>query len=268
MSGLPTVAVPGGNACAGLDAAERAMLIELADRYLAARGGFTMFLNWAGQFAERGLASLPAGWRETLHARAREALSWAWQGAIAGMGSKRTGRAMPARLYRLLTAGSGAITGAVGLPGVLADLPASTLLVLRSLAAIAREQGLDIRAADVQAACLEAFAFGGPTDADDDADLAFWSSRAAVPVFAEMLPQVASRLSGRLAVMLPVRAVPMVAVAASAGVNWHFTGFFQEMGDILLTLLPLERRRGRAQVRACFEAVVRERRAARGTPPQ
>jgi hypothetical protein len=248
--------------CAGLGTAEQALLAELADRYVAARGGFTAFMNWAGQYAERGLSSLPAGWRETLHARARDALGWAWKRAITGMDREHTGRVAPTWFYRLLTAGSGAVTGAVGLPGVLADLPTSTLLVLRSLATIAREQGLDIAAADVQAACLEAFAFGGPTDEDDDADLAFWSARAAVPVFAEMLPQVAARLSGRLAVMLPVRAVPLVSVAASAGVNWHFTGFFQEMGDILLALLPLERRHGRVQVRACFESMVRERRAA------
>ena len=116
----------------------------------------------------------------------------------------------------------------------------------------------------MQAACLEAFAYGGPTDDDDDADLAFWSARAAAPMVAEMLPQVAARLSGRLALMLPARAVPLVAVAASAGVNWHFTGFFQEVGDILLALLPLQRQHGRARVRACFEAMVRERRAARG----
>lgn len=264
MSGLPVLSPRSGeNACAGLDAEERTLLADLADRYIGARSGFTTFLDWAGQYVERGLASLPAGWRDTLHARAREALTWAWKRAITGMGRERSARAMPARFYRLLTAGSGAMTGVAGLAGVLADLPTSTLLVLRSLAALAQEQGLDIAAPDVQAACLEAFAFGGPTDEDDDADLAFWSARAAVPMFAEMLPQVAGRLSSRLAVMLPARAVPLVAVAASAGVNWHFTGFFQEMGDILLTLLPLERRHGRARVRVCFEAVVRERRAAR-----
>ncbi len=251
---------PGSNACAGFDAAEQALLGELADRYLVARGGFTAFLEWAGQYAERGLAFLPPEWREALHARARAALAWAWQRATTGMDRPPTGRAAPARLYRLLAAGSGAVTGAAGLPGVLADLPTSTLLVLRSLAAIARARGLNIRAADVQTACLEAFTFGGPTDEDDDADLAFWSARAAVPVLADMLPQVAARLSARLALMLPARAVPLVAVAASAGVNWQFAGFFQEVGDILLALLPLERLHGRTRVRACFEAMVRERR--------
>jgi hypothetical protein len=246
-----------------MDAAELAHLTALAERYLIARDGFTGFLEWTGHYAERGLAFLPTGWREDLHVRARAALAWAWQRAIAGMDRAPTGRAAPTRLFRLLTAGSGAVTGAAGLAGVLADLPTSTLLVLRSLATIARERGLDIGAADVQAACLEAFAHGGPTEADDDADLAFWSARAAAPMVAEMLPQVAARLSGRLAVMLPARAVPLVAVAASAGVNWHFTGFFQEVGDILLALLPLQRRYGRAPVRACFEALVRQRRAAR-----
>ena len=145
MSPLPVPApAQGGNACGGMDADELALLATLADRYLAARDGFTGFLEWAGQYAERGLAFLPADWRAALHARAREALAWAWQRAIAGMDRAPTGRAAPTRLFRLLTAGSGAVTGAAGLAGVLADLPASTLLVLRSLAAIARARGLDI----------------------------------------------------------------------------------------------------------------------------
>jgi hypothetical protein len=252
-----------GNACAALSDREYAELQTLARQYIAARGGFTTFMEWTGRYAERGLAFLPRDWRDTLHARAREALSWAWRQASAGMEPGSAGRRTSPGTYRLMTAGSGALTGAVGLPGVLVDLPTSTLLVLRSLAAIAREKGLAVADADVQAACIEAFAYGGPTDADDDADLAFWSTRAAVPVVAEMLPQVSARLSGRLAVLLPVRAVPLVAVAASAGVNWHFAGFFQRMGGVLLALLPLERRYGRAQVRACFEALVREARADR-----
>ncbi|CAH2604531.1 conserved protein of unknown function [Rhodovastum atsumiense] len=257
---LPVPASRRGNACLALSDEDYAALQELAGRYLAARSGFTTFMEWAGKYAERGLSFLPAEWQQTLHLRAREALSWAWRQATLGMDHEPPARQAPPLFYRLLTTGSGAVTGMAGLPGVLVDLPASTLLVLRSLAAQARARGLDVTGADVQAACLEAFSYGGPTDEDDDADLAFWSARAAVPMVAEMLPQVAGRLSGRLAVMLPARAVPVISVAAGAGVNWHFTGYFQEVGDILLALLPMERRYGRAQLRACFEAVLREQR--------
>jgi hypothetical protein len=150
------------------------------------------------------------------------------------------------------------MTGSVGLPGIIADLPASTLLILLSIADIARSHGHDIYDPDIQAACIEAFMFGGPTDEDNDADLAFWSARAATPLIADMLPQVAARLGASWIALLPARAVPVVSSLASAAINWHFSGYFQAMGEVMFGLRPLEQKYGLQEVRGLFYTVVRE----------
>ncbi len=259
----PPGAAREGNACAALTAEEYAAVSALAARYLEARGGFTAFLSSTGGWVQQGLQKLPAAWKDSFHAKARDSLWWAYRQAILGMDEKETGKRSLGLMYRLMATGSGLVTGAAGLPGVLADIPASTLLVLRSIADLARAQGHDIRDPAIQALCIEALAFGGPTDEDDDADLAFWSARAAAPVIADLVIDIAGRFGSRLLAVLPARAVPMISVIVAGAINWHFTGFFQNMAAVLLELKPIEDRYDRAMVRACFAQVVREQRSLR-----
>jgi hypothetical protein len=49
------------------------------------------------------------------------------------------------------------MTGAVGLPGIIADLSASTLDIFSLLADIAGSHGYESTIADIQAACIDAF---------------------------------------------------------------------------------------------------------------
>ncbi len=240
-------------------------LLDIADRYLAVRNTQTALLESVGRWVETGVRSLPPNWRDELHTRAREALWWAFRRMVATMDADRLGQPPARRTHRLMATASGFVTGAAGLPGILADLPTSTLLVLRSIADIARSHGYDIRDPAVQAACMEAFAFGGPTDEDDDADLAFWSTRAAAPVLSDMLPAIAGRLAASWAAVLPAKAVPVVGSVASAAINWHFSGYFQHMAGIVFSLRPLEERYGRQQVRDLFSAVIEEMRRGRST---
>lgn len=234
------------------------LLLKLADKYLAARGVFTSFLESTGRWVEDGMNFLPTNWREEVHAKARQALSWAFEQIVKRMDAGELHKPSSRRRYRLLSTTSGLMTGSVGLPGIIADLPTSTLLILLSIADIARSHGHDIRDPEIQAACIEAFMFGGPTDEDNDADLAFWSARAASPLVADMLPQVAARLGASWIALLPARAVPIVSSLASAAINWHFSGYFQTMGEVMFGLRPLEQKYGLQVVRTLFHAVVKE----------
>jgi hypothetical protein len=251
------------NACAALTEAEFEELVRRAHQYLDARGPLTRFFESIGDWVERGVRKLPESWRQKLVEQSRDALWWAYNQATVGMDAAAVNRPPSTLLYRLASTGSGALTGAAGLAGVAVDLPASTLAILRSLADLARSKGMDITDPDVRACCIEAFAFGGPTDEDDNADLAFWSSRTAAPELAEMIVSIATRYSSRLALVLPAKAVPVVSAIASAAINWHFLGFFQAMGEVLLSLKPLEQKYGRDRVRSCFSTVVSELRSQR-----
>jgi hypothetical protein len=238
-------------------------ILRLAGSYVAARGAFTSFLESTGRWVEGGLNAVPANWRDEVHAKARQALSWAFEQVVNRMDSSDLRRPSSGSRYRLLSTTSGLMTGSVGLPGIIADLPTSTLLILLSIADIARSHGFDLRDPAIQAACIEAFTFGGPTDDDNDADLAFWSARAASPMLADMLPQVAARLGATWIALLPARAVPVVSSLASAAINWHFAGYFQAMAEVMFSLRHLEEQYGVETVRPLFQEVVEDLRGIR-----
>ncbi|OQY43264.1 MAG: hypothetical protein B6242_14970 [Anaerolineaceae bacterium 4572_78] len=80
----------------------------------------------------------------------------------------------------MLAALSGGVCGFFGLPGVLADLPVSTMVMLRSIAAIARYEGEDLNNIESQMECITVFALGGNTTTDDAAESAYFTTRATI----------------------------------------------------------------------------------------
>jgi hypothetical protein len=66
------------------------------------------------------------------------------------------------KLHSGLACTSGAIGGAFGLAALAVELPVSTTIMLRAIAAIAQEEGEDLADPRTGLACLEVFALGGP----------------------------------------------------------------------------------------------------------
>ena len=77
-------------------------------------------------------------------------------------------------------ASSGAIGGAFGLATLAIELPLSTVIMLRSIADIARSEGQSVADPEVQLACLEVFALGGRGPEDDAAESGYFAVRAAL----------------------------------------------------------------------------------------
>ena len=63
--------------------------------------------------------------------------------------------------HRSAIALSGGVGGFFSLPGLAIELPISTIIMLRSIADIARSEDEDFRTIEAQLACLEVFALGG-----------------------------------------------------------------------------------------------------------
>jgi hypothetical protein len=82
--------------------------------------------------------------------------------------------------HRGMAAASGAIGGAFGLPGTLIELPVSTTILLRQVAAVAGEEGEDLAAPEAAAECLKVFALGGTTPADDATESGYFAVRIAL----------------------------------------------------------------------------------------
>lgn len=174
-----------------------------------------------------------------------------------------------------LAAASGAIGGAFGLVSLPFELPVSTTLVLRSIADIAREEGEDLSDPETGFACLQVFALGSRTEADDLASSGYFAVRTALartisqaakiavgkgaaesaPVIVKLLSQIASRFGIVVSQKVAASAVPIIGALGGAAVNAAFMAHFRAVARAHFTVRRLERRYGEAPVRAAYEEI-------------
>lgn len=181
-------------------------------------------------------------------------------------------------LYRGLVAGCGALGGALGLSGLLVDLPLSTTLMLRSIAEIARAEGEDLSHPEARLACLEVFALGGHAQSDDAAETGYYGICVALalpitqaachlaehglagrgaPVLVELIRAIGARFGVVVGQKTAVQLVPLIGAAGGAAVNLAFMSHFQEMARGHFVVRALERRYGRDLVQVNYEAIRR-----------
>jgi hypothetical protein len=214
---------------------------------------------------------LPEVAQNGLDAAVRRALELAMRAALRS-NPERSPRHVPAKwVHRGLLAASGAAGGALGLPGTLMELPVSTTLLLRQVAAIAAEQGEDLADPAVQAECLKVFALGGRSPEDDEAESGYFALRLALAEavqtavgrgVAQFMPgflgAIAVRFGGPVAFKLSAQAAPVLGAAGGAAVNLAFLEHFRAIARAHFTVRRLERRHGAALVRTAYERL-RER---------
>jgi hypothetical protein len=167
--------------------------------------------------------------------------------------------------HRGMAAASGAMGGAFGLPGTLIELPVSTTILLRQVAAVAGEEGEDLSVPEAAAECLKVFALGGSTPADDAAESGYFAVRIALAealkgavgrtIVPGFMAAVAARFVGPMGLKLSAQAAPVLGAAAGAAVNLAFLEHFRGVARGHFTLRRLERTHGTAQVRAAWEAI-------------
>jgi hypothetical protein len=231
-------------------------------------------------FASRlaALAGKPVGLvQRALPAVASTAVATATKNALeraldVALYSLRAGRRIGGRkLHSGLACTSGAIGGAFGLPALAIELPVSTMIMLRAIAAIARQEGEDLDDPGARLACLEVFALGGaPTDGDG-AEADYFAVRAVLarglveiadfavdktairegsPLLVRFLAQIASRFGVVVSQKLAVQAVAVLGALGGAAVNLAFIEHFQDVARGHFTVRRLERAYGAEFVRS------------------
>jgi hypothetical protein len=224
---------------------------------------------------ERGIELLPAGWQDTIQRATRSALERALEVALATL--ERPEEVVPpgprTRLHRLAAGLSGAAGGAFGLAALPVELPLSTVVMLRSIADIARAEGEDLSSLETRLACLEVFALGGPGRSDDAAETGYFAVRAALgkavseaatyaagraatregaPVLARLVAQIAERFGVVVGEKAAASFVPVVGALGGAAVNVVFIDHFTEVARGHFAVRRLERVHGPAAVRAAW----------------
>ena len=188
-----------------------------------------------GSSVEALKRSLPAPAQRLLDTALRRALETALKTALRTQPGHPAAPLPETWLHRGALAAAGAAGGALGLPGTLLELPVSTTLLLRQVAAIAAEQGENLADPAAQAECLKVFALGGRDPADDGAESGYFAMRLALAeslksvagrTLGQMLPgflgMIAGRFGGPVAVKVSAQAAPLIGAAAGAAVNLAF----------------------------------------------
>jgi hypothetical protein len=231
--------------------------------------------NVVGGPIERGLQMLPKDWSGVVHRATRAALLAALSMAVSTMGVRHR-RGSSDRFHKLLVGASGGIGGAFGLASLPVELPFSTTIMLRSIADIARSEGHDLRALHTRLACLEVFALGGRTSADDAAKSSYWAVRAAIgkavseaasylaergvveksaPAIVRLIGAIAARFGVVVSEQIAAKAVPLVGAASGAVINVLFIDHFQNMARGHFIVRRLEAKHGAEAVRDVYQTL-------------
>ena len=254
---------------ARLDVARAAALLERPS--VAARIAALVGLP-AQRLAER----LPEPLRNGLSGAVQAALTVAVAAAERSAPGSAPFGLPPEAWQRGLVAASGAVGGALGFKGTLAELPLTTTLLLRDVLAVAaeEEEPEESRAAEA----LKVFALGSRSAEDDTAGAGYFALRlalaeatpgmiaqAATGALPGLVGLVAQRFTGPVATKLAAQAAPVIGAATGAGINLLFRSHYRDAARGHFLLRRLERRHGPERVRAAYAEVSGLLPAPRGT---
>jgi hypothetical protein len=223
------------------------------------------------------LKMLPDSAEGVIHAAIDKSLKVALEVALKTLGDESAEpRRKPSLLRHKLLAGiSGAAGGALGGATVAAELPVSTVLILRSVADIARSEGEDLRQLESRMACLEVFALdpGRSSDIDDDTEVGYFAVRAAMakqikdasqfivrhgladttaPPLVRLIAQIGKRFGVVVSEKLAAQAIPIIGAVGGALINSYFIDHYQDLARAHFTIRRLERTHGAALVREAY----------------
>jgi len=177
-------------------------------------------------------------------------------------------------LHKALAMAAGAAGGTFGLAALPLELPVSTIIMLRSIADIARGEGEDLSDPEAALSCLQVFALGGREAGTDAADSGYFAARGMLaksvseaaryvaergivdegaPALVRLIAQIASRFGIVVSQKLGAQAIPVIGALGGAAVNYAFIEHFQDTARGHFTVRRLERLHGKEAVRCQYE---------------
>jgi len=184
--------------------------------------------------------------------------------------------------HKALATASGAAGGAFGLAALPVELPVSTIIMMRSIADIARSEGEDPSQPETALSCLQVFALGGRAGSEDASESGYFAVRGMLaktvseaarylaergaiqeggPMLVRFITQVASRFGIVITQKVAAQALPVIGALGGGAVNYAFMEHFQDVARGHFTVRRLERTYGKNLVRSEYERINSETRA-------
>jgi EcsC protein family len=190
--------------------------------------------------------------------------------------SPRTGSEM---FHRALATASGAAGGTFGLAALPVELPVSTVIMLRSIADVAQNEGEDLSDPESVLSCVEVFALSGRAGSADASESGYFAVRGMLaktvteaarfvaergvikegaPILLKFVTQVAARFGVVVTQKVAAQALPFVGALGGAAVNYAFIEHFQEVARGHFTVRRLERLYGNDKIRAEYDQIAQQ----------
>ncbi|WP_346348138.1 EcsC family protein [Shewanella olleyana] len=232
--------------------------------------------DFIGSPIEKGFSLLPASVSGGIGKVTQMALMKAFDAALFTMKDGYVGSSSD-RWHKLGVAVSGGVGGFFGLSALAIELPVSTTIMLRSIADVARSEGEQLNDIQTQMACLEVFALGGESAADDQAEKGYFAvrtvlansiaeaaeyiatkglSKEAGPVMVKLVAVIAERFGVQVTQKMAAQAVPAIGAAGGAIINTLFIDHFQDMARGHFIVRRLERHYGEETVRLAYDGLL------------
>ena len=253
-----------------LSHADRADL-RRAKRLLENPGLAARIANTLGTPIEKLFAALPAGASQAIQTATTKSLNAAVRAAVTGMDD--TPKTPVDWKHTAAVATTGAVGGAFGFAALAIELPLSTVIMLRSIADIARSEGHSVKTIDVQLSCVEVFALGGPSRKDDAVESAYFAARMAMakavteaaqhiaqrglaaeaaPPLVRFITKLGTRFGIPVTEKVMAQSVPILGAAGGALINVVFIDHFQDLARGHFIVRRLEAKYGQDAVRAAY----------------
>ncbi|HET8935395.1 MAG TPA: EcsC family protein [Polyangiales bacterium] len=259
-----------------LSLADREALLQ-AKLILEHPGFLARAAELLGHPIERGLLNLPPTVQSVIVKATQSTLKLGLSLAVASLDrpDARAPKPRPALMwYRVAGGVAGAAGGFFGLLALPAELPISTLIILRAIADVARSEGEDLSVLEARMACLEVLALsGGQPESARSAETGYYAARIGLaqsfkkavehvgreglgkqvaPPVAEWITRVGAKYSVRVSHKVIAKAIPLVGAASGAAINSLFVQHFQDVARAHFTIRRLERAYGAAPVQHAY----------------
>ena len=273
---METEALPIGLDLTGM-APEDLAALRKAVRSLEHPGLAARLANMVGKPVELIGNALPASASQVIATATSKGLEAALKVALRTM--QRTPHAGSQLLHKALATASGAAGGAFGLATLPIELPVSTIIMLRSIADIARSEGEDLSDPEAALSCVQVFALGGRAGSADASQSGYFTVRGMLaksvteaarfiaergvieegaPVLVRFITLVASRFGVVVTQKVAAQALPVVGALGGAAVNYAFIQHFQDVALGHFTVRRLERVYGKNLVRTEYERLAQD----------
>lgn len=227
-----------------------------------------------GRPVELAGTMLPNVVRKSISGIATRALKVAMRVALTGLKSQK--KTDNRAFHRTVAAAAGAAGGALGLASLAVELPVSTVIILRSIADIARSEGEDLSDPEAALACLQVFALDGRAQEADFSEGGYFAIRSmlaksiseaasyvaqkgaadeAAPILLKLMGQIANRFGLVVSQKFVAQAVPIVGAVGGAAVNLTFLQHYQALAKAHFSIRRLERAYSPELVRAEYEKI-------------